>query len=193
MELPIASASIISSSSQQYMLSKRLVTVLKSAPVAHTFIRPPSIAHLRHFQKSSINMGKEDLVTAFPVSIFLRHIPMTSFLISAILNMVSQGILDIAHQEQNLPGLDKKMKPLAKHTLIECWDNNGKPYLKEYQGSGKLEGKTALITGRPAPAPFAWFFICADVLALTGGDSGIGELLLEHEQRGRHTPQKTDI
>jgi hypothetical protein len=58
-----------------------------------------------------------------------------------------QGILDIANQEQNLPGLDKKMDPLAKHTLIECWDNDGKPYLKEYKGSGKLEGKTALVTG----------------------------------------------
>jgi hypothetical protein len=45
------------------------------------------------------------------------------------------------------------MKPLAKHTLLEAWDNDGKPYLKEYQGSGKLEGKTALVTGTFAGSP----------------------------------------
>lgn len=49
--------------------------------------------------------------------------------------------------EQDGPGLDKTMKVPAEHTKLEHWDDAGKPYLKEYQGSGKLEGKIALLTG----------------------------------------------
>lgn len=48
---------------------------------------------------------------------------------------------------QNLPGLDQKMDPLAEHVLVEKWDNNGKPYLEEYKGTGKLAGKSAIVTG----------------------------------------------
>jgi len=58
-----------------------------------------------------------------------------------------EGLLNIKNQEQNLPGLDSKMDPLAEHTKVEAWDNEGKPYLKEYVGSGKLEKKAAIITG----------------------------------------------
>lgn len=43
---------------------------------------------------------------------------------------------------------------LTEHTKIEKWDENGRPYLEEYQGSNKLKGKKVLITG---------------------GDSGIGK------------------
>jgi NAD(P)-dependent dehydrogenase (short-subunit alcohol dehydrogenase family) len=50
-------------------------------------------------------------------------------------------------QEQNLPGAESRMDPLAEHLLVEKWDDDGKPYLTEYVGSGKLEGKTAIITG----------------------------------------------
>lgn len=39
------------------------------------------------------------------------------------------------------------MDPLASHTQIEKWDNDGKPYLVEYEGQGKLKGKTAIVTG----------------------------------------------
>ncbi|KAJ8502570.1 hypothetical protein ONZ45_g11635 [Pleurotus djamor] len=48
---------------------------------------------------------------------------------------------------QEAPGSDEAMKPLAEHTKVERWDENGKPYLWEYRGSGKLEGKKAIITG----------------------------------------------
>lgn len=50
-------------------------------------------------------------------------------------------------QTQELPGLDKKIKPGVEYTKLEVWDDNGKPSLREYRGSGKLEGKTAIITG----------------------------------------------
>lgn len=44
-------------------------------------------------------------------------------------------------------GLDSKMDPPAAWTQLEFWDNEGKPYLKEYEGRGLLENKAALITG----------------------------------------------
>lgn len=50
-------------------------------------------------------------------------------------------------QKQNLPGLDQAMDPLAEHIKVEKWDKDGKPYLEEYQGTGKLQGKSAIITG----------------------------------------------
>ncbi|KAG1729681.1 hypothetical protein EDB19DRAFT_108672 [Suillus lakei] len=52
-----------------------------------------------------------------------------------------------AKQTQDLPGLDKKIEPGVEYTAQECWDNEGKPHLQEYVGSGKLKGKYALFTG----------------------------------------------
>ncbi|GAA5899794.1 hypothetical protein JCM8208_004565 [Rhodotorula glutinis] len=48
--------------------------------------------------------------------------------------------------EQNLPGSDADMEPLAEHTKIERW-HRGEPRLEEYVGSNKLQGKKAIITG----------------------------------------------
>lgn len=45
------------------------------------------------------------------------------------------------------PGLDSKMQPAAVWTQLEFWDNEGKPYLKEYEGRGLLKDKAVLITG----------------------------------------------
>ncbi|KAK4640016.1 hypothetical protein QC761_611380 [Podospora bellae-mahoneyi] len=45
-------------------------------------------------------------------------------------------------QAQNLPGLDKNMKPESESTKLE-----GKNQLHEYKGSGKLKGNKAFITG----------------------------------------------
>jgi len=50
-------------------------------------------------------------------------------------------------QTQSLPGSEKNMDPLAEHLLLEKWDDSGNPYLEEYQGTGKLKGKTAILTG----------------------------------------------
>ncbi|KAK4052375.1 hypothetical protein OIV83_002177 [Microbotryomycetes sp. JL201] len=52
-----------------------------------------------------------------------------------------------AAQEQSLPGRDVDMEPLAEHTKIEKWTREGEPYLTEYEGSGKLKDKAAIVTG----------------------------------------------
>ncbi|KAL8281358.1 hypothetical protein RQP46_006392 [Phenoliferia psychrophenolica] len=52
-----------------------------------------------------------------------------------------------AKKSQTLPGLDADMTPLAEHTRLERWDSEGNPYLVEYVGSSKLEGKKAIVTG----------------------------------------------
>lgn len=49
--------------------------------------------------------------------------------------------------EQDGAGLDETMPVPAEHTKLEAWDENGKPFLKEYEGAGKLKGKIALLTG----------------------------------------------
>jgi hypothetical protein len=40
-------------------------------------------------------------------------------------------------QSQGMPGLDKEMEPHLEYTKLEFWDDDGKPSLVEYQGSGK--------------------------------------------------------
>lgn len=58
------------------------------------------------------------------------------------------------------------MSPLASHTQVEKWDDDGKPYLVEYEGQGRLKGKTAIVTG---------------------GDSGIGRSVsLMFAREGAH-------
>jgi hypothetical protein len=52
-----------------------------------------------------------------------------------------------AQDQTGGPGLDKDNDPHAEWTRLEFWDENQKPYLKEYEGRGLLQGKTALITG----------------------------------------------
>jgi hypothetical protein len=47
------------------------------------------------------------------------------------------------------------MSPGAEHSKLEYWDSNGKPYLKEYLGSGKLSGKKAIITGGDSVSPIS--------------------------------------
>jgi hypothetical protein len=45
------------------------------------------------------------------------------------------------------PGLDAKTEQKAEWSRLEFWDENQKPYLKEYEGRGLMQGKAALITG----------------------------------------------
>jgi len=44
---------------------------------------------------------------------------------------IIQELTDIKKQSQSLPGKDVEMDPLAEFTKLECWDENGKPFLKE--------------------------------------------------------------
>lgn len=52
-----------------------------------------------------------------------------------------------AQDQSGGPGLDSKMEPAAVWTQVEFWTDDGKPYLKEYEGRGLLKNKAALITG----------------------------------------------
>ncbi|KAK4694466.1 hypothetical protein P7C70_g8727, partial [Phenoliferia sp. Uapishka_3] len=65
---------------------------------------------------------------------------------SEIITAYQHSLRPVA-QHQTLPGLDSKMDPIAEWTKLEQWDNAGKPFLAEYVGSGKLRGKSAIITG----------------------------------------------
>jgi len=52
-----------------------------------------------------------------------------------------------AQDQSGGPGTDAATKQKAEWTRLEFWDDNEKPYLKEYEGRGLLQGKAALITG----------------------------------------------
>lgn len=52
-----------------------------------------------------------------------------------------------AQDQTGSTGLDSKMKPAASWTQLEYWTDDGKPYLKEYEGRGLLQDKAVLITG----------------------------------------------
>jgi hypothetical protein len=55
---------------------------------------------------------------------------------------------EISAQDQSGgPGLDAKTEQKAEWSRLEFWDENNKPYLKEYEGRGLLQNKAALITG----------------------------------------------
>lgn len=59
----------------------------------------------------------------------------------------------------------------AEHSKVECWDENGKPYLKEYVGSDKLKGKKAIITGGDSVSPFS---LLSALLIITPGRESAG-------------------
>ena len=100
-------------------LRTRLTATRSIVRAAPIFAVPP----IRHSKFTMSSQQQEDkVVTAYP-------------------NYYPKG------QKQNLPGEDESMEPLAEHIKVEKWDKDGKPYLEEYKGSGKLEGKSAIITG----------------------------------------------
>lgn len=51
-----------------------------------------------------------------------------------------QALTDIPAQQQVLPGKDTDMDPTAEWTRLECWDNDGKPFLKEVGVRGTAMG-----------------------------------------------------
>ncbi|ODN77573.1 hypothetical protein, variant 1 [Cryptococcus amylolentus CBS 6039] len=87
---------------------------------------PPCIfRNTKQFTTTAINMGGDqpEIITAY------------------------KELTSIKAQTQELPGKDVDMDPLAEFTKLEDWDDDGKPYLREYVGSGKLKGKKAIVTG----------------------------------------------
>ncbi|KAF2150459.1 NAD(P)-binding protein [Myriangium duriaei CBS 260.36] len=52
-----------------------------------------------------------------------------------------------SENQEGGPGLDSKTKTPAVWTQLEFWDDNEKPYLKEYEGRGLFKDKAVLITG----------------------------------------------
>ena len=66
----------------------------------------------RLFHQTSSKMSAEDIITAY-------------------------GVAAPDKQTQSLPGLDKEMSPHLEYTKLEFWDDEGKPSLVEYAGSGK--------------------------------------------------------
>jgi predicted ATP-dependent serine protease len=52
-----------------------------------------------------------------------------------------------AQDQEGGPGLDSKLEPAANWSQLEYWGDDGKPYLKEYEGRGLLQDKAVLITG----------------------------------------------
>jgi FlaA1/EpsC-like NDP-sugar epimerase len=77
----------------------------------------------RTFSLTTLKMSQDAPVTAFPAT------------------SIS------AQNQEGGPGLDAATKQKAEWSRLEFWDDNQKPYLKEYEGRGLLQGKAALITG----------------------------------------------
>ncbi|KAG2022910.1 short-chain dehydrogenase/reductase SDR [Coprinopsis cinerea AmutBmut pab1-1] len=72
-----------------------------------------------------------------------------------------------------------------EYSKLEYWDDNGKPYLKEYAGSGKLQGKTAIITGGDSGIGRA-----AAIMFAREGASGITITYLPEEETDAKDAQR---
>lgn len=68
-------------------------------------------------------------------------------------------------------GVASLLKPAPVTQHLPSFDAEGKPCFKPYRGSGKLEGKYALITGNTYISLFLYSFVNISIL---GADSGIG-------------------
>src|SRR4051812_18211834 len=85
------------------------------------------------------------------------------------------------------PGLDAKTEQKAEWSRLEFWDDNQKPYLKEYEGRGLLQGKAALITGGDSGIGRA----VAILFAREGADVSI-VYLPEEEEDAQYVKKKVE-
>jgi len=94
------------------------------------------------------------------------HRTMSDKIITAYSNAIPEK------QTQSYPGLDKDIKGGVEYTKQEVFDNEGKPSLVEYQGSGKCVHSLNAISFVQADSPCAR--LKGKTAIVTGGDSGIG-------------------
>jgi hypothetical protein len=92
-----------------------------------------------------------------------------------------------AQDQSGGPGLDAATKQKAEWSRLEFWDDNQKPYLKEYEGRGLLQGKAALITGGDSGIGRA----VAILFAREGADVSI-VYLPEEEEDAQYVKQKIE-
>ncbi|KAJ4367188.1 hypothetical protein N0V83_007718 [Neocucurbitaria cava] len=85
------------------------------------------------------------------------------------------------------PGLDANTEQKAEWSRLEFWDENQKPYLKEYEGRGLLQGKAALITGGDSGIGRA----VAILFAREGADVSI-VYLPEEEEDAQYVKKKVE-
>jgi hypothetical protein len=92
-----------------------------------------------------------------------------------------------AQDQSGGPGTDAAMKQQAEWSRLEFWDDNQKPYLKEYEGRGLLQGKAALITGGDSGIGRA----VAILFAREGADVSI-VYLPEEEEDAQYVKKKVE-
>ncbi|CBY01201.1 hypothetical protein IAQ61_012073 [Plenodomus lingam] len=92
-----------------------------------------------------------------------------------------------AQSQSGGPGLDAKTKEKAEWSRLEFWDENQKPYLKEYEGRGLLNNKAALITGGDSGIGRA----VAILFAREGADVSI-VYLPEEEEDAQYVKKKVE-
>lgn len=92
-----------------------------------------------------------------------------------------------AQSQSGGPGLDAKTEQKAEWSRLEFWDENQKPYLKEYEGRGLLQGKATLITGGDSGIGRA----VAILFAREGADVSI-VYLPEEEEDAQYVKKKVE-
>ncbi|EOA89439.1 hypothetical protein ACJQWK_09269 [Exserohilum turcicum] len=92
-----------------------------------------------------------------------------------------------AQNQEGGPGLDARTEQKAEWSRLEFWDENQKPYLKEYEGRGLLQGKAALITGGDSGIGRA----VAILFAREGADISI-VYLPEEEEDAQYVKKKVE-
>lgn len=105
----------------------RAASGLASARTFNILAARPSIPHLYHRRKLHTTTVMSDKPNA----------PPTAYPADELKQQDQEGG----------PGLDAKLEPAAVWTQLEYWTDDGKPYLKEYEGRGLLQDKAVLITG----------------------------------------------
>ena len=135
--------------------------------------------------KSIFQRSSRLLVT--PAKLTHRSVTTTTFKMSGDPVTAFPATSISAQSQSGGPGLDKDMKQKAIWSQLEFWDENQKPFLKEYEGRGLLKGKAALITGGDSGIGRA----VAIMFAREGADVSI-VYLPEEEEDAQYVKKKVE-